>query len=118
MTQDYQIGDYRDTYRDFRLQAPQRFKGQVARVATAIQRGDANGALTAIAQKNSGSKQGDNASQSKSAGEKSINTNSRSRLQPGVHLWPESQLGGRELQQLAKESFLPIFEAQIHQSNS
>ena len=94
------------------LQAPQRFKGQVARVATAIQRGDANGALAAIAQKNSGSKQGDNASQPKSADEKSINTNSRSRLQPGVHLWPESQLGGRELQQLAKESFLPIFEAQ------
>ncbi|MCG8498307.1 MAG: AAA family ATPase, partial [Enterobacterales bacterium] len=33
------------------LQAPQRFKGQVAKVATAIQRGDASGALAAITDK-------------------------------------------------------------------
>ena len=82
------------------LQAPQRFKGQVAKVATAIQRGDASGALAAITDK-----AGDN---NESAG---LGSNTASRLQSGVYLWPELQVSGRDLQQLAKESFLPIFDA-------
>ncbi|WP_394224364.1 exodeoxyribonuclease V subunit alpha [Alteromonas gracilis] len=85
------------------LQAPQRFKGQVAEVATAIQRGDAAGALKAIS------------ANTNSAGEASepskSNTQRSAYLQSGVHLFPESQVTTRELQQLAKESFLPIFDA-------
>jgi exodeoxyribonuclease V alpha subunit len=90
------------------LQAPQRFKGQVAKVATAIQRGDASGALAAITDK-----AGDN-NESAGLGSK-LNShpgsNTASRLQSGVHLWPELQVSGRDLHQLAKESFLPIFDA-------
>jgi len=72
----------------------------VAKVATAIQRGDASGALAAITDK-----AGDN---NESAG---LGSNTASRLQSGVHLWPELQVSGRDLHQLAKESFLPIFDA-------
>jgi len=90
------------------LQAPQRFKGQVAKVATAIQRGDASGALSAISDK-----AGDN---DESAGlnaniDSTLISNTASRLQSGVYLWPEYQVSGRDLHQLAKESFLPIFDA-------
>lgn len=82
------------------LQAPQRFKGQVAKVATAIQQGDTPGALAAIAEKGNES--------SKTA---SLASNNMSRLQSGVHLLPEYQVSGSDLHQLAKESFLPIFDA-------
>ncbi|WP_076026038.1 exodeoxyribonuclease V subunit alpha [Alteromonas abrolhosensis] len=82
------------------LQAPQRFKGQVAKVATAIQRGDASGALAAI---NDRADANDESAKPASS--------IASRLQPGVHLWPEHQVSGRDLHQLAKESFLPIFDA-------
>ena len=90
------------------LQAPQRFKGQVAKVATAIQRGDASGALTAITDKASDNHE--------TAGlnsniDSTLVSKTASRLQSGVHLWPEFQVSGRDLHQLAKESFLPIFDA-------
>ena len=90
------------------LQAPQRFKGQVAKVATAIQRGDASGALTAITDKASDNHE--------TAGlnsniDSTLVSKTASRLQSGVHLWPEYQVSGRDLHQLAKESFLPIFDA-------
>ncbi|WP_334020279.1 exodeoxyribonuclease V subunit alpha [Alteromonas sp. S015] len=90
------------------LQAPQRFKGQVAKVATAIQRGDASGALAAITDK-----AGDN---NESAGlsskfESNPVSNTAARLQSGVQLWPERQVSGRDLHKLAKESFLPIFDS-------
>ena len=85
------------------LQAPQRFKGQVAKVATAIQRGDASGALAAI---------NDKAGANNESAWLSFNSDlGSSRLQSGVHLWPEHQVSGRDLHQLAKESFLPIFDA-------
>ena len=90
------------------LQAPQRFKGQVAKVATAIQRGDASGALTAITDKASDNHE--------TAGlnsniDSTLVSKTASRLQSGVHLWPAFQVSGRDLHQLAKESFLPIFDA-------
>jgi len=90
------------------LQAPQRFKGQVAKVATAIQRGDASGALAAITDK-----AGDNNESADlgSSFNSDLGSSAASRLQSGVHLWPEYLVSGRDLHQLAKESFLPIFDA-------
>ena len=82
------------------LQAPQRFKGQVAKVATAIQRGDAGGAIAAIAEGGDGS--------SKTA---NLAAYTKSRLKEGVHLWSEDEVGSRDLHELAKESFFPIFDA-------
>ena len=90
------------------LQAPQRFKGQVAKVATAIQRGDASGALTAITDKASDN---DETAGLNSNIDSTLVSKTASRLQSGVHLWPEFQVSGRDLHQLAKESFLPIFDA-------
>ncbi|MGE6418320.1 exodeoxyribonuclease V subunit alpha [Alteromonas macleodii] len=90
------------------LQAPQRFKGQVAKVATAIQRGDASGALAAITDK------AENNNESADLGSSfnsDLGSSAASRLQSGVHLWPEYLVSGRDLHQLAKESFLPIFDA-------
>jgi exodeoxyribonuclease V alpha subunit len=90
------------------LQAPQRFKGQVAKVATAIQRGDASGALAAITDK-----AGDNNESADlgSSFNSDLGSSAASRLQSGVHLWPGYLVSGRDLHQLAKESFLPIFDA-------
>lgn len=82
------------------LQAPQRFKGQVAKVATAIQKGDAGGAIAAIAEESDGS--------SKTA---NLAATTKSRLKEGVHLWSEGEVGSRDLHELAKESFFPIFDA-------
>lgn len=82
------------------LQAPQRFKGQVAKVATAIQKGDAGGAIAAIAEGGDGS--------SKTA---NLAATTKSRLKEGVHLWSEGEVGSRDLHELAKESFFPIFDA-------
>ncbi|WP_334059979.1 exodeoxyribonuclease V subunit alpha [Alteromonas sp. S005] len=82
------------------LQAPQRFKGQVAKVATAIQKGDADGAIAAIAEGGDGS--------SKTA---NLAATTKSRLKEGVHLWSEGEVGSRDLHELAKESFFPIFDA-------
>ncbi len=82
------------------LQAPQRFKGQVAKVATAIQKGDADGAIAAIAEGDDGS--------SKTA---NLAATTKSRLKEGVHLWSEGEVGSRDLHELAKESFFPIFDA-------
>lgn len=90
------------------LQAPQRFKGQVAKVATAIQRGDASGALAAITDTASDN---DETAGLDSNIDSNPGSNTASRLQSGVHLWPELQVSGRDLHQLAKESFLPIFDA-------
>ncbi|OJF68395.1 exodeoxyribonuclease V subunit alpha [Alteromonas sp. V450] len=90
------------------LQAPQRFKGQVAKVATAIQRGDASGALTAISDK---ATDNDKTAGPNSNIDSTLVSNTSSRLQSGVHIWPEHQVSGRDLHQLAKESFLPIFDA-------
>ncbi|MEE3305117.1 MAG: ATP-binding domain-containing protein, partial [Pseudomonadota bacterium] len=90
------------------LQAPQRFKGQVAKVATAIQRGDASGALAAITDKASDN---DETAGLNSNIDSTLVSKTASRLQSGVHLWPEHQVSGRVLHQLAKESFLPIFDA-------
>ena len=90
------------------LQAPQRFKGQVAKVATAIQRGDASGALAAITDKASDN---DETAGLNSNIDSTLVSKTASRLQSGVHLWPEYQVSGRDLHQLAKESFLPIFDA-------
>ena len=81
------------------LQAPQRFKGQVAKVATAIQRGDANEAIAAIGENDSGDEK------------TKITSNALLGLKAGVHLLPEQQVNTRDLQKLAKESFLPIFDA-------
>ncbi|GFD91849.1 RecBCD enzyme subunit RecD [Alteromonas sp. KUL156] len=82
------------------LQAPQRFKGQVAKVATAIQRGDASGALSAIKE---------NGADNNEAQGLCLHINSR--LQPGVHLWPVDHVNGNDFHRLAKESFAPIFDA-------
>ena len=90
------------------LQAHQRFKGQVAKVATAIQRGDASGALAAITDKASDN---DETAGLNSNIDSTLVSKTASRLQPGVHLWPAFQVSGRDLHQLAKESFLPIFDA-------
>lgn len=81
------------------LQAPQRFKGQVAKVATAIQRGDANEAIAAIGENDSGDEK------------TKIASNALLGLKAGVHLLQEKQVNTRDLQKLAKESFLPIFDA-------
>ena len=82
------------------LQAPQRFKGQVAKVATAIQKGDAGGAIAAIAEK------GDESSKTAN-----LAAYTKSRLKEGVYLWSEDEVGSRDLHELAKESFFPIFDA-------
>ncbi|MHC6646616.1 exodeoxyribonuclease V subunit alpha [Alteromonas sp. HB246098] len=82
------------------LQAPQRFKGQVAKVATAIQKGDADGAIAAIAEG------GDESSKTTN-----LASTTNSRLKEGVHLWSEDEVGSRDLHELAKESFFPIFDA-------
>ena len=78
------------------LQASQRFKGQVAEVATAIQQGRAQQALGAI--------------HSGWPDEKS-NAQYANALKDGVYLWDELSVSTARLQGLAKESFLPIFEA-------
>lgn len=78
------------------LQAPQRFKGQVAKVASAIQRGDVEGTMRAVTVQDEGPS----------------NTNENSyALQEGVNLWPAKNVGPSTLQRMAKECFLPIFEA-------
>ncbi|AXT40040.1 exodeoxyribonuclease V subunit alpha [Alteromonas sp. BL110] len=90
------------------LQAPQRFKGQVAKVATAIQQGNAGGALAAIAEKgNENSKTANLASHIAS----NLDSNNKPRLKDGVCLWPEDEVSSRDLHELAKESFFPIFDA-------
>lgn len=78
------------------LQASQRFKGQVAEVATAIQQGLARQALAAI--------------HSCTPDEKS-NAQYANALKDGVCLWDEQLVSPTRLQRLAKESFLPIFDA-------
>lgn len=82
------------------LQAPQRFKGQVAKVATAIQKGDAGGAIAAIAEGGVESSKTTN-----------LASTTKSRLKEGVHLLSEGEVGNRDLHELAKESFFPIFDA-------
>ena len=90
------------------LQAPQRFKGQVAKVATAIQRGDAGGAITAIAE---GSDESSKKAKLPPNVASNSDSNSRPLLKEGVHLWSEDEVGSRDLHALAKESFFPIFDA-------
>jgi len=75
------------------LQAPQRFKGQVAEVATAIQGGRSEIALNAINTAPSLSSTDDN------------------RLVDGVYLCPESTFSNTQLRALARESYAPIFKA-------
>lgn len=78
------------------LQASQRFKGQIAAVATAIQQGQAQQALEAI-----------------DSGKPSLQSHTRdaSALKDGVYLWDELSVNTATLQRIAKESFLPIFES-------
>lgn len=78
------------------LQAPQRFKGQVAEVASAIQRGDAEGTMRAVTVQ--------------AEAPSSVNKTPYA-LQEGVNLWPAKHVGASTLQRMAKECFLPIFEA-------
>ncbi|MEC8376008.1 MAG: exodeoxyribonuclease V subunit alpha, partial [Pseudomonadota bacterium] len=73
------------------LQAPQRFKGQVAEVATAIQQGDAPKALSSLTPKNV------------------LSNNAQPLLTEGVHLMPEGVNNTELLKQLAKESFTALF---------
>jgi exodeoxyribonuclease V alpha subunit len=80
------------------LRAPQRFKGQVAAVATAIQKGDPQSALSAL--------------------NKAANTAKNAELmvdstvfQDGVHLWPEDRVSEKTLRKLAIQCFMPIFDA-------
>lgn len=80
------------------LQAPQRFEGQIAEVASAIQRGDSEQALTLI----------------HCDEETPANI---SRLRDGVFILPESAATRQLLISLAKESFSSIFKAQnAHQA--
>lgn len=78
------------------LQAPQRFKGQIAEVATAIQTGDAAKAIEAI----------DGVGQ-----DSSLQEQSRDYLREGVQLKAVSCFSKRELSILAKQCFSPLFEA-------
>ena len=80
------------------LQAPQRFKGQVAEVATAIQQGDANAALFAIGDAPS------NGSTSMSKGSDF--------LKEGVQLLAASSFSKRELSDFARQSFSSLFNAE------
>jgi len=73
------------------LQAPQRFKGQVAEVATAIQQGDALKALSSLTPKNV------------------LSNKAQLLLTEGVHLMPEGVNNSELLKQLAKESFTDLF---------
>ena len=91
------------------LQAPQRFKGQVAEVATAIQAGKSKQALDAM--------------HSDAATEKLLTENASSQkpknlsdknrwLQDGVFIQPESKFTISALKKLAQESYEPVFQAQ------
>lgn len=78
------------------LQASQRFKGQIAEVAAAIQQGLAQQALAAI---------------HSCSPDAQSNTQYANALKDGVYLWDELSVSTARLQRLAIESFLPIFEA-------
>ncbi|BFT30037.1 exodeoxyribonuclease V subunit alpha [Alteromonas sp. D210916BOD_24] len=78
------------------LQAPQRFKGQVANVATAIQQGNVDSAFKAMSQEAIAS-----------AGEKQTET----ALTTGVKRWDENNVSTSQLLQLAKLSYGSIFDA-------
>ena len=86
------------------LQAPQRFKGQVAEVATAIQAGKSKQALDAM---HSG------ALTDKLTTNKPRSPSERNQwLQDGVFIQPESQFTTSALKKLAQESYEPVFKAQ------
>lgn len=80
------------------LQAPQRFKGQVAEVATAIKCGDADKAIQAM----------DTYALDASADGKNEKTGF---LQEGVHLLDAPVLRKQDVIALAKECFIPLLEA-------
>ena len=89
------------------LQAPQRFKGQVAEVATAIQAGNSKRALDAMHTKDDqtrGSK--DRLSKPQTQGKK------KHWLHDGVLLQPENSFPASALKALAQESYAPVFKAQ------
>jgi len=79
------------------LQAPQRFKGQVAEVATAIQAGKSKQALDAMHSE---------APPHKGPREKKY------WLHDGVFIQPESRFTTSALKKLAQESYEPVFKAQ------
>ncbi|WOI39175.1 exodeoxyribonuclease V subunit alpha [Alteromonas sp. CI.11.F.A3] len=79
------------------LQAPQRFKGQVAEVASAIQAGKSKQALDAMHSE---------APVDKSPSEK------KHWLHDGVFIQPESRFTTSALKKLAQESYEPVFKAQ------
>ncbi|MDO6539091.1 exodeoxyribonuclease V subunit alpha [Alteromonas stellipolaris] len=86
------------------LQAPQRFKGQVAEVATAIQAGKSKQALDAMHSE---------ALTDKMPAVKSRDTGEKSHwLQDGVFIQPESRFTTSVLKKLAQESYEPVFKAQ------
>jgi len=80
------------------LRAPQRFKGQVAAVATAIQKGETQGALSAL------NNAVNNANNAESMADRPV-------LNDGVHLWPEAWVSDKKLRKMAVQSFMPIFDA-------
>lgn len=83
------------------LQAPQRFKGQVAEVATAIQTGRSKQALDAMHSKEASQK-----AEPQSHGENSH------WLQDGVYIQAETRFKTSVLKKLAQESYEPVFKAQ------
>ncbi len=79
------------------LQAPQRFKGQVAAVASAIQKGEATTALSAI-----------NKEDHKEIAEQEPDIKT---LREGVYLWSENSVSEKLLRKMATQCFAPIFDA-------
>lgn len=91
------------------LQAPQRFKGQVAEVATAIQAGKSKQALDAMHSEAPPKKTTIHkppTDEPRSLGEKNH------WLQDGVFIQPESRFTTSALKKLAQESYEPVFKAQ------
>ena len=78
------------------LQAPQRFKGQIAKVATAIQKGEADAALASI---------------TPGVDELADSTSYVSVLQSGVTMRSEQDISKVQLQRMAKESYATVFAA-------